>query len=211
MAFGPEEFIKSTDVSRETLDRLVVYEEILRKWQRKINLIGPKTVDEIWFRHIYDSAQIFPYLPKNAKTLIDMGSGAGFPALVLSIMGVPDVHMFESDSRKCAFLREAARSTGSKVTIHNDRIESIPPFPADIVTARALAPLSQLLEYAIPFVSTQTLCVFQKGKQYKEELTNANYVWHINSREIESLTDRDGRLVLIKGYSDASEPSGKTD
>ncbi len=209
MGFNKNDFIKATNVSRETLDKFSAYEDVLRKWQSKINLISAKTLDDIWYRHFYDSAQIFPYLPKNSKNLIDMGSGAGFPALVLAIMGVKDVHLFESDSRKCAFLRQAAIACDIKVTIHNNRIELIKPFAADIITARALSSLLQLLEYAKPFTNDRTLCVFQKGKLYKEELTKANYVWHINNEEIKSLTDSDGRLIFIRGYSYASNDSRK--
>ena len=209
MSFNKEDFIKATNVSRETLEKLCIYENTLRKWQSKINLISSKTLNDIWFRHFYDSAQIFSYLPKDTKNLIDMGSGAGFPALVLAIMGVKDVHLFESDSRKCAFLRQTAIACDIKVTIYNKRIELIEPFFVDVITARALSSLSQLLEYAKPFVNDKTLCIFQKGKLYKEELTKANYVWHINSEEIISLTDNDGRLILIKEYSYVSNNSRK--
>ena len=118
------------DVSRETLAKFDAYAELLEKWQKRINLVSGKTLPELWTRHFLDSAQLYKSLPSGCNTLVDMGSGAGLPGLVMAIMGVPDVHMIESDSRKVAFLREAARGAGAKVTLHNERIEDVAPFPA---------------------------------------------------------------------------------
>ena len=137
---GPIEFQAKSGVSRETLERLTIYADLLVKWQAKINLVGPETLADLWSRHMLDSAQLFPLIRPDAKRLVDLGSGAGFPGLVLGVMGAPDVHLVESDARKCAFLREAARLTGTTVTIHNKRIEQVAPLGADVVTARALAP-----------------------------------------------------------------------
>lgn len=189
-----EEFV---DVSRETLDNLDAYAKLLEKWQKRINLVSRNTLPELWTRHFLDSAQVFRALPPGTKTLVDMGSGAGFPGLVLAILGVPDVHLIESDTRKVAFLREAARVTGAQVTLHNDRIENVPPFPADVVTARALASIRQLLDYAHPFLAEKGgFCIFPKGRRYKEELDE---VGKNLPRDIEILTSlSDPESVLIK-------------
>ena len=133
-------------VSRETLARLEDYADLLRKWQNAINLVSTASLNDLWRRHIWDSAQLLPHIPADAHSLLDLGSGAGFPGLVLAILGVDGVVLVEADKRKCAFLREAARVTGTDVTIHDRRIEDmgeeIPP--VDVITARAVASLSLL-------------------------------------------------------------------
>lgn len=176
-SFGPQDFQKATGVSRETLERLQIYADLLVKWQARINLIGPRTLPDLWQRHMLDSAQILRLLPPGTRTLVDMGSGAGFPGLVLAICGIPDVHLVESDQRKCAFLREAARLSGVSVTVHNTRIEMIAPFEADILTARALAPVAQLLDLGERFIGPRTLCLFLKGQNVEVELTEAHKMW----------------------------------
>ena len=115
--FGADDFRQVSGVSRETLERLRIYEALLRKWQAKINLVGPATLDDAWRRHFLDSAQLFPLLPANAQVVVDLGSGAGFPGLVLAVMGVPTVHLIESDLRKAAFLREVARETATPAIV----------------------------------------------------------------------------------------------
>lgn len=166
-----EAFRRTTGVSRETVDRLSAYESLLRKWQRRINLVGRSTLDDLWLRHMFDSAQLLPLLPDDARCLVDLGSGAGFPGMVLAILGVPDVHLVESDERKAAFLREVSRETSTPVAIHVSRIEDMVPFVADVVTARALAPLSKLIELARPFVGDRTVLLFPKGQDVDRELT----------------------------------------
>lgn len=201
----PSDFQKLTGVSRETLERLEIYDALLKKWQRKINLVGPKTLPDSWERHFLDSAQLYPLLPENCHTLVDLGSGAGFPGIVLAIMGVPDVHVVESDGRKCAFMREVTRQTKAPVTVHNKRIEAVENLKADVVTSRALASLNDLATYAIPFLKTESVCIFPKGKRIDEELTEANYSWHIKERRVPSQTDPDGAILLIEGISDVRE------
>lgn len=168
-----EAFRRATGVSRETLDRLSSYAALLRKWQRRINLVGRSTLDDLWHRHMFDSAQLFPLLPDGARCLVDLGSGAGFPGMVLAILGVPDVHLIESDERKAAFLREVSRETSTPVEIHVGRIENTPSFVADVVTARALAPLAKLVDLARPFVGDQTVLLFPKGQDVDRELTGS--------------------------------------
>jgi 16S rRNA (guanine527-N7)-methyltransferase len=192
-------FQAATGVSRETLASLSAYEALLRKWQPRINLVGPSTMSELWSRHFLDSAQLYALLPEGARVLVDLGSGAGFPGLVLAILGVPEVHLIESDSRKAAFLREAAREAGAKITVHNKRIEAVPPFPADVVSARALAPLSQLLSWAHPFLGSRGVGVFPKGQTVEEELTDSTKYWTFEVERFSSRTDPGGTILRVKG------------
>lgn len=196
-SYGPEAFQKDTDVSRETLERLKAYADLLMVWNKKINLVGPATVPDLWTRHMLDSAQLFPLIPAGTRTLLDLGSGAGFPGLVLAIMGVPGVHLAESDQRKCAFLREAARIAQAPVTVLAKRIEEVSPFPADVVTARALAPLAELLDWSAPFLGENSLCIFPKGQNVEVELTQAYKRWRITVDRRPSRTDPRGTIVCI--------------
>lgn len=185
-------------VSRETIGRLESYAALLTRWQARINLVGPDTLSDLWTRHILDSAQLWPLLPPAARRLADLGSGAGFPGLVLAILGAPDVHLVESDARKCAFLREAARQTGTPVTILNRRIEQVAPLSADIVTARALAPLPRLLDWAAPHLASGGQCLFLKGRGAEDELTATAKEWKIGHRRISSLTDPEGVVLQLR-------------
>jgi 16S rRNA (guanine527-N7)-methyltransferase len=206
---GREGFAKLTDVSRETLDRLAKYVELLNSWTRRINLVGRDTLGDVWRRHILDSAQLFPLIPRQARRLVDLGSGAGLPGLVLAIMGVPEVHLIESDGRKAVFLREAVRVTGAAAIIHAQRIDRVPVFAADVVTARALAPLSELLAISERFLDSQTVCLFPKGRMVEEELTEAAKAWHIRLDRQPSLTDPSGCILRLEAI--ARDPSaGRT-
>jgi 16S rRNA (guanine527-N7)-methyltransferase len=174
---GPQGFAGIVPVSRETLARLEAYAAQLTLWSARINLVGRSTLADLWRRHILDAAQLQPLLPASARRLIDLGSGAGFPGLVLAILGVPGVELIEADSRKCAFLREAARVTETDVTIRPCRIQAVPPHPVDVVTARACAPLDRLLELAEPFLASGSEAWFLKGERAAEELTLARKHW----------------------------------
>jgi len=162
-----EQFQHATGVSRETLDRLKAYADLLVKWNSKINLVSRKSLADIWRRHMLDSAQLLPLLPptppERERVVIDLGTGAGFPGMVLSILGAGDVHLVDSDQRKMMFLREVAREVGSDAHIHGVRIEQMRHFPVDVVTARALAPLPQLIEQAAPYLSGPSYALFLKG------------------------------------------------
>ncbi len=200
---GPNEFQAKSGVSRETLDRLAVYADLLVKWQARINLVGADTLADLWSRHFLDSAQLFSLIPPTAKRLADLGSGAGFPGLVLAIMRAPDVHLpeiylIESDSRKCAFLREAARVTGTPVTVINKRIEQVAPLAADVVTARALAPLVKLLDWAAPHLAIGGQCLFLKGRGAEDELTATAKEWNIAVDRTPSLTDPAGFVLQLR-------------
>ena len=172
-----EDFGEKLDVSRETLDRLESFGSLLTRWNSAINLVSADSLGDLWQRHMLDSAQLIRYLPKSTgldSILVDLGSGAGFPGIVLSIMGVKTVHLVESDQRKAIFLREVAREVGSDAHIHAVRIEQMREFAADVVTARALAPLPKLLEYAQRFLPNGGTALFLKGQSVEQELEAAS-------------------------------------
>jgi len=194
-----DDFRSATGVSRETLARLETYADLLVKWQARINLVGPATIPDLWRRHMLDSAQLFPHIPRSARILVDLGSGAGFPGLVLAAMGVPEVHLVDSDVRKCAFLREAARVMGLSVTVHAKRISEAPAVPADVVTARALAPLADLLDLAEKFLRPHTMCLFLKGRTADEELTAAAKDWTMQLNRTASTTDPAAAILELTG------------
>lgn len=196
--FGPAEFAAATGVSRETLARLDAYAGLLTGWSARINLVARSTLDDLWRRHFLDSAQLVPLLPPDARSVIDLGSGAGFPGLVLSVLGVPGVELVEADSRKAAFLREAARITGAALTIHGCRIESVPPHEVDVVTARACAPLERLLTFAERFAGPKTAYLFLKGERAAEELTLARKAWTMTVAQHTSRADPRGVVVLLQ-------------
>ncbi len=192
------------DVSRETRDQLEALVLTLGRWQKAINLIGKATLEDVWTRHLLDSAQLVPLIPKEAKSLADLGSGGGFPGLVLAALRPNlDITLIESDARKGAFLGEAARRMGltKPPKVVTSRIESAPPAKADVVTARALAPLGQLLAWARPHRSDTAICVFHKGKGWQAELTEAKKDWDIEAQPFSSVTDRDAVLLRVARFS----------
>lgn len=197
------EFQAATGVSRETRERLEAYAEALRRWQKAINLVGPKTLPDLWRRHMLDSAQLRPLVPDDTQCLVDLGSGAGFPGLVLAIMGVQGVHLIESDARKAAFLREAARITGAAVTVHAARSEAVPGVAADVVTARAFAPLDRLLAAAARLWTPNTLGLFLKGQDIDAELTEAAKCWRFTTERLPSRSDPSGVVLRVGGLSRA--------
>jgi len=184
-------------VSHETMERLSTYANLLVKWQETINLVGPSTLSDLWRRHFLDSTQLWSLLPEKAERLVDMGSGAGFPGLVLSILGVPDVHLIESDQRKCAFLREVARATGTRVTVHASRIESAPEIAADVITSRALASVDALLNLSSGFMAEHTVCLFPKGQTAEVELTGISPTWTLRVERFSSLTDANATILRL--------------
>ncbi len=195
----PEAFAAQLGVSRETLQRLQAYVDLLRRWNRRINLVSAESLKDVWRRHILDSAQLIRHIDPDARVLVDLGSGAGLPGLVLAVLGVPEVHLIEADQRKAAFLREAARVTNTSVTIHAARIDSVPAVPADFVTARALAPLSELLAWSAPFVGETTVCLFLKGQGLRDELTAAQQKWIMRTQILASLADPTGHILRVEG------------
>lgn len=183
------------------MQRLDALLTLLRRWQRRINLVGEATLADPWRRHMLDSAQLLPLLPPAARHLVDLGSGAGFPGLVLAILTNRSVTLVEADQRKCAFLREAARVTGTDVTVLPCRIESIAPSDADVVTARALAPLTKLLDYAVNWLAPHGICLFLKGRSWATELTEAEKAWKMQATPVLSQSDADAMILRIDTIS----------
>jgi 16S rRNA (guanine527-N7)-methyltransferase len=201
---GQAEFVRElgklgVDVSRETLAWLEIYAALLVKWQARINLVGPATLPDLWRRHFLDSAQLLPLLPRDGGVLVDLGSGAGFPGLVLALMTGWKVHLIDSDQRKCAFLRQVALETAilSRVTVHAARFDAVAPFRADVVTARACAPLDALLGHALPFVAESGRCLFLKGGRVEEELTAAEANWNMQVTRRPSASDPAGTILIV--------------
>ena len=205
-----EEFRQAAGVSRETLARLEGYAALLFKWTRTINLVSRNSLADLWRRHMLDSAQLMPLMPAvppdRRRVILDLGSGAGFPGMVLSILGAGDVHLVESDQRKVQFLREVARETGSDAHIHGVRIESLPWFPVDAVTARGFAPLDRLLDGGAPFLDASQAPngrppprgLFLKGRRVEEELTQARNRWKMDVQKVPSRADPSGRILVIE-------------
>ena len=194
---GPERFQAETNVSRETLDRLKIYAELLEKWQKAINLVGKSTLPDLWRRHMLDSHQLLSHIKLKDGTWVDLGSGAGFPPLVIAICSAFEVHAVESDQRKCLFMQNVSRETSAGLTVHNSRIETLEPFAADVISARALAPLDKLLARAAPFVHDATEILLLKGQDVDEELTNASKCWNMEVEKLRSLTSEDGCILKI--------------
>jgi 16S rRNA (guanine527-N7)-methyltransferase len=195
---GRDGFAACCAVSRETLARLTLYLELLTRWQTAINLVGPATLADPWRRHLLDSAQLVEHLPPAGGPLVDLGSGAGFPGMVLAILDIPEVTLIEADRRKAQFLREVARATATEVTICAERIEQVAAFPARVVTARALAPLPRLLPLAARFVAPDGLCLFLKGGSVGDELTNAARSWHMVPETFPSRSDPAGVVLKLR-------------
>ena len=230
---GAEDFAATFDVSRETIARLATYESLLKQWQKAVNLAAPSTLDAIWHRHFADSAQLLPLAP-TARTWVDLGSGAGFPGLVVAILladhgvtSTPDpspqggggttptrVTLIESNARKCAFLRGVVRQTGisaarGSVDILSIRIETAATqtnlSAPDVVSARALAPLDKLLAFAAPLFTSSTVGLFLKGRDVAAELKAAERTWNFDVELVQSRTERDARIVVVRNLEAKSE------
>ena len=200
--FGSGEFARATDVSRETLACLKAFVGLLSDWNTRHNLVSRSSIGDIWRRHVWDSAQLAPLIPTNATSLVDLGSGAGFPGLVLAIMlrERPTFRtvLYEATAKKCRFLEEASRRAGIPVKVRNQRIEDATPEPFDVITARACAPLPKLLSYAQPFQGPNTVNLLLKGQSVDAELTEAHKSWRMQVRRHPSQTDPSGAILEIR-------------
>ena len=198
---------EALDVSRETLARLEAYVDLLRRWQRRRNLIGRGTEPDIWRRHILDCGQLAAHLPAGTGRIVDLGSGAGLPGIVLAVLTGAETVLVESDAAKAAFLAEAVRLTGAPCEIRRARIEALEPWPVDAIAARALAPLPRLLGLAAPFAALTPdrppVCVFPKGARWREELTDAALTWHISARDAPSATEPAARILIVERFARA--------
>jgi len=186
------------DVPRETQEKLDCYVQLLIKWQARINLISSKTLPEIWHRHILDSAQLVSYLPKTPSVILDMGSGAGLPGVILAILTGHQLHLVESDSRKIAFMRTALRETCTSAILHEQRMETVPALRPDIITARALAPLSQLITLASGQHHEKIEYLFLKGREAKQELTALPACPKMEAECLPSMTDSQASIIRLK-------------
>jgi 16S rRNA (guanine527-N7)-methyltransferase len=198
--FGPEAFAARAAVSRETLDRLKAYAGLLADWNSRHNLVSRASLEGLWQRHMWDSAQLARHIPPQAMTLADLGSGAGFPGLVLAAM-LPDrlkVTLFEATAKKCAFLDVAAARMGLQVRVVNARMEEVPRQIFDVVTGRACAPLSRLLGYAHRFTGPNSVCLLLKGQNLGEELTEAHKYWKMKASRLPSLSDPSGAILDVR-------------
>lgn len=188
-------------VPRETFDKLSNYVELLLKWQPRINLISSKDIDVVWERHILDACQFSLCNVPRETTLLDLGSGAGLPGLILSVLGFSNVTLVESDSRKSVFLQEAARVLGLPVTICNQRIETLPPRKWAMISARGCASLSRLFELSYPLMSDGAICLFAKGKNYANEIEHSLIDWFFEYHAIPSITDPHSVLLSISNLT----------
>lgn len=194
--------LEDLNVSRETMRDLEKLSDLLEKWNKTINLVGRSTINDVWARHILDSAQIWRERPDSLKIWLDIGSGGGFPALVLAIIAkheAPEIKfiMIESDARKCAFLKTVSRETFLNAEVLTDRIERVRDIKADVVSARALASVDKLLEYSSNFLSEPSICLFLKGQGCDIEVETARKSWSFQSETTKSMSDTAGAILKL--------------
>jgi 16S rRNA (guanine527-N7)-methyltransferase len=200
--FGPEDFCQQANVSRETLSRLKLYASMLEDWNARQNLVSKGSIKAMWLRHFWDSAQLAHYVPASAASLVDLGSGAGFPGLVLAeLLRGRDltIVLYESTQKKQEFLAAVARRLDLKIEIRPDRIERARREIFDVIIARACAPLPRLLDYAQPFWGPETVALFLKGQNVGAELTDAHKYWTIKATKYPSRSSSSGTVLEIRG------------
>lgn len=208
-----ETFQELTGVSSKTLETFQTYKKLLLKWQKNLNLVGQSTVSDIWGRHFLDCAQIkiFSHQILGGKkqiSWIDFGTGAGFPGLVLSLLGGYEIFLIEKNKKKCAFLRSVIRETGASAKVITDKIENVQPFPVDCVTTRALAPLSQILVWGNYFLHKEGQHWLLKGKNVDLEISDAQNFWDFEYKIFPSLTNPSGQILFV--YNVARKSPSKT-
>lgn len=194
------------NVSRETVERLEAFADLVRKWNPKINLVSKSTLDDLMNRHIADSVQIFDVIGPNFTHWADFGSGGGFPGIVVAIIAKAEapearITLVESDARKCAFLREAARQLSLNVKVFNERIEKVPALVADVISARALARLNLLCEFAIRHGGPDFTAVFPKGETYQDEIDEAKRTWGFDLEVLPSKTEAKAAILKLRNIA----------
>lgn len=199
-----QSFVDLPDVSRETLDRLRWFEAEFLRWTARINLVSPKTLPAFWERHVIDSSQVFKYLKSEEQSLADLGSGGGLPGLVLAIFdkgsnGSRHFTLIDSDKRKAAFMSHVARFLDLNVSVEPSRIENLSPIKADVITSRALAPLSQLLALSEPHLGPNGRMIFLKGQNADQEINSALEAWRFSHQKHPSISQPDAFIVVISG------------
>ncbi|MBL9049097.1 MAG: 16S rRNA (guanine(527)-N(7))-methyltransferase RsmG [Tabrizicola sp.] len=195
--------VAGINVSRETLAALRGFEQLVRRWTPAINLVSKSTLQDFWNRHIVDSAQVFSHYPPSARQWVDLGSGGGFPGLVVAILArelQPSLRvvLVEADLRKATFLRQAVQELRLQAEVRSDRIESLQPLAADVLSARALAPLSELLAFADQHLLPDGVAIFQKGSRYNEELVAAIKSWDFEVEVQQSLSEPSAAILVIR-------------
>lgn len=196
-----EERMAVLNVSRETLQRLEILADLLKKWNPRINLVSKSTIQDLWSRHILDSTQVYDIATPPIGHWLDIGSGGGFPGLVVALLAADTVHatkvtLIESDQRKCVFLRTVLRETGVQAEVISERIEQVAPRQANIISARALADLPMLLGFAERHLAPDGIALFQKGVTWEKELKEAQKSWSFNVEVIQSVTEP--QAVILK-------------
>lgn len=196
------EFAVETNVSHETLSDYAAWNDLLIKWNKRINLVAPGEIPQFWHRHAYDSWQLTQHLPQNWDKLVDMGSGGGFPGLALGIAakhaGRGQVHLIESVGKKTSFLKAVARELSLPITVHTARVEAIEPLGADVVTARAFAPLPKLFAYAAPHLGEGATLLLPKGETADKEIEAARVQWTFEVERLKSLTQDTAALLRVR-------------
>ncbi len=200
VVFDEKSFQEKTGVPRETLENLRIYAGLLKKWQNKINLVSSTTLPDLWSRHFYDSFQLKPHfdLSKAQKLrILDIGSGAGFPGLLLSMLGVGEFHMVESNNKKCAFMRQVIRDTKCRAVVHNVRAENLTAFHVDYIISRACAPLGKLLSLGHNFIHDDVVCLFLKGQTAEQEIVGAREKRAFEVEKFTSMTEESAMLLKV--------------
>ncbi|WP_431297783.1 16S rRNA (guanine(527)-N(7))-methyltransferase RsmG [Tabrizicola sp. BL-A-41-H6] len=197
------QLIAGVDVSRETVDKLRFFEALVRRWTPAINLISPSSILDLWGRHVIDSAQLFHLLTKDSSSWLDVGSGAGFPGLVIAILAREkqpslEVTLIESDQRKATFLREAARQLSLECKVLAQRAETVPPIGADVLSARAFSSLSSLLPIADRHLAASGTAIFPKGKTWRDEVEEARKGWSFTLDAVQSVSDEDAAILVLR-------------
>jgi 16S rRNA (guanine527-N7)-methyltransferase len=195
---NPEQFREILDVPRGTIDRLLLYEKMLRDAQATMNLVAPSTLDAIWVRHFLDSAQLSRLAPAGLKWL-DFGAGAGFPGLVLAAMDWGRITLVESIAKKCRFLEAVAQAMGvaDRVTIVHGRVEALPWLQAEVVTARAVTALETLFDWSVKHGVRGCRWLFPKGRRWAQEVEDARKAFRFDLEVVESLTDAEARILVV--------------
>jgi len=198
--FDDKVFFEKTGVSRETMKKIRLYAALLEKWQKKMNLISQSTVPELWSRHFYDSFQLKEKLEGGEGgnlQILDIGSGAGFPGLLLSMLGLGQFHMVESNGKKCTFMRQVIRATGANAIVHHVRAQALEPFYVNYIISRACAPLDKLLSLGNNFIQEDTVCLFLKGQIAEQEIDAARENWTFDVEKFTSAAEESGVILKV--------------
>lgn len=190
-------FLAATDVSRETMEDIRRYAQLLEKWQKKINLVSASTLPTLWSRHFYDSFQLKRLFEGKNPKILDIGSGAGFPGLLLSMLDIGEFHMVESNNKKCAFMRQVIREANCNAVVHHERAENLAPFHVDYIISRACASLDKLFNLGRNFIHNETICLFLKGRVAEQEIVEARANWQFEVEKFTSATEESGVILKL--------------